>query len=134
MSQHQRSEWAVGWITFAATLLAIAGAFQIIAGISAILDDEIYTVAGDWVLKLDTTTWGWTHLAIGLTMLVSAWGVVAGNLAARTVGVVVAALSAIANFAALPYYPVWSLTVIAVDVMIIWALTAHGRDAATPPS
>lgn len=132
MSEQRPSSWAVGWITFAATMMAIAGSFQIIAGISAILDDEIYTVAGDWVLRLDTTVWGWTHLIIGLVLLVSAWGVVSGNVAARTVGVIVAALSAIANFAALPYYPIWGLTVIAVDVAVIWALTAHGRDAASP--
>ena len=51
-----------------------------------------------------------------------------GTSLARTVGVIIAGLSAIANFAFLPYYPVWAITVIAIDVTIIWALTAHGRD------
>ena len=135
MNQDQVSAWAVGWTLFAATMMGIAGVFQVIAGIAAIAQDEIYAVTPDWILSLDVTTWGWIHLVVGVVLLLSAFGVLRGNLAARTVGVVVAALSAIVNFAFIPYYPIWSLAVIAVDITIIWALTAHGRDfetASTP--
>ena len=134
MSQHQVSGWAVGWMMFAAMMMGIAGVFQVIAGIAAIAQDEIYAVTPDWTLSLDVTTWGWIHLVVGVVLLLSAFGVLSGNLAARTVGVVVAALSAIVNFAFIPYYPIWALTVIAVDVAVIWALTAHGRDLADASS
>ncbi|MBY5162283.1 DUF7144 family membrane protein [Salsipaludibacter albus] len=130
MSEHQVSGWAVGWTMFAAMMMGIAGVFQVIAGIAAIAQDEIYAVTPEWVLSLDVTTWGWIHLVVGVVLLLSAFGVMGGNLAARTVGVVVAALSAIANFAFIPYYPIWALVVIAIDVAVIWALTAHGRDLA----
>lgn len=130
MSQEQVSGWAVGWTVFAATMMAIAGTFQIIAGISAIAKDEIFAVTTNWILSFDVTTWGWIHLLVGVVLLLSAFGVLSGNVAARTVGVVVAALSAIVNFAFMPYYPLWSIAVIAVDIAVIWALTAHGRDLA----
>lgn len=134
MSQEQVSGWAVGWTVFAATMMAIAGTFQIIAGISAIAKDEIFAVTTNWILSFDVTTWGWIHLLVGVVLLLSAFGVLSGNVAARTVGVVVAALSAIVNFAFMPYYPLWSIAVIAVDIAVIWALTAHGRDLADTPA
>ena len=77
-----------------------------------------------------TSGWamGWTHLIVGAAFVASGIGIFSGNVLARTVGVIVAGLSAIANFAGLPYSPVWAIVAIAVDIAIIWALTAHGRD------
>ncbi|MEZ5171515.1 MAG: hypothetical protein R3A49_12330 [Acidimicrobiia bacterium] len=119
---------AVGWTFFAAIMLMVVGVFQVIAGIAAIAEDDLYVKGPDWVAQFDVTTWGWIHLIVGIVLVVSGFGILSGNLAARIVGVIVAALSAIANFAFLPWYPVWSIVIIAVDVAVIWALTAHGRD------
>jgi hypothetical protein len=124
----QPSGWAVGWATFAATIMIVAGIFQVIAGIAAVAEDELYVEARDWVFQFDTTTWGWIHIGIGALLVLVGIGIMTGNLAARIVGVVVASLSAIANFAFLPWYPVWGVIMIAVDIAVIWALTAHGRD------
>lgn len=124
----QPSGWAVGWAYFAGTIMMIAGVFQAIAGIAGIAKDEVLVVGHEWTFKFDVTTWGWIHLILGILLFLVGIGILYGNLAARIVGVVVAALSAIANFAFLPYNPVWAVIVIAVDVAIIWALTAHGRD------
>jgi hypothetical protein len=119
---------AVGWALFAAIMLMIAGMFQIIAGIAALIEDDFFVVTEKWVFELDVTTWGWIHIVLGILLLFVGAGILTGNVAARTVGVIIAGLSAIANFAYLPYYPVWAIIVIAIDIAIIWALTAHGRD------
>jgi hypothetical protein len=124
------SAWAVGYATFAGVILLMVGMFQAIAGLVGIVDDEFYVVGQNWVFEFDATTWGWIHLLIGIVLMLSGIGIFTGNVLARTVGVFVAALSAVANFAWLPYYPVWSIVVIALNVAVIWALTAHGRDIA----
>jgi hypothetical protein len=129
MSESEPSGWAVGYAFFASVMLMIAGVFQGIAGVAAIAEDDIYLKTPDWLLELDITAWGWIHLLVGVVLVLSGIGILSGNVAARTVGVVVAALSAVANFAFIPWYPIWSITIVALDVAIIWALTAHGRDA-----
>ena len=124
----QPSAAAVGWAMFAAIMLMIAGMFQIIAGIVAVAEDEFYVRLPNYTFEFDITTWGWIHMILGIVLIVAGAGILTGNLAARILGVIVAGLSMIANFAFLPYYPVWSIAVIAIDITIIWALTAHGRD------
>jgi hypothetical protein len=121
----------MGWATFAAIMLMLGGVWGVIVGIAGVAQDDFYLVSPDWALELSTTTWGWTHIIVGLILFLSGLGIFTGNVLARTVGVIVAALSAIANFAWMPYYPVWSIVAIAVDIAIIWALTAHGRDLAS---
>ena len=83
------------------------------------------------MFEFDITAWGWIQLILGVILIASGIGIFSGNVAARTVGVIMAGLAAIVNFAWLPYYPVWSIIVIAVCIAIIWALTAHGRDIAS---
>ncbi len=129
--QTQPSGWAMGWATFAAIMLMIGGVWGAIVGIAAIAEDEFFVVTPDWVLQFDATTWGWIHLIGGVILFLSGLGIFSGNVLARTVGVIIAGLGAIANFAWLPYYPVWAIVAIAVDIAIIWALTAHGRDLAS---
>jgi hypothetical protein len=128
VSQNEPSGWAIGWSLFAAVMLITVGCFQVIAGIAAIAEDDIYTQTPNYILELDVTTWGWVHLLVGAILILSGLGIMTGNVLARTVGVLVAAVSMVANFAFIPWYPIWSIAVIAVDVAVIWALTAHGRD------
>ena len=129
-SEHQPSGWAMGWASFAAIMLIVGGIWGVIVGIAGIAEDEFFVVTPNWVFQLDATTWGWTHLIVGVAFVASGFGIFSGNVLARTVGVIVAGLSAIVNFAWLPYYSVWAIVAIAVDIAIIWALTAHGRDLA----
>ena len=79
-------------------------------------------------LKLDFTTWGWVHLIVGVIILVAGLCVMAGQLWARIVGVIVASVSLLANVAFLAAYPFWPLTMIALDIVIIMALTVHGSE------
>ena len=130
------SEWAVGWSAFAGVMLIIIGVMDVIQGLVALIEDEFYVVAGgvgegvNWVFEFDVTAWGWIHLIVGIVLILSGVGIFSANVAARTVGVLVAGMAAIINFAWLPYYPIWSIIVIAICIAIIWALTAHGRDIA----
>jgi hypothetical protein len=125
------SSWAVGWAGFAGVMLIMIGVFDMIQGLVALFNDEFYVVTQEWIFEFDITAWGWIQLILGVILIASGIGIFSGNVAARTVGVIIAGLAAIANFAWLPYYPVWSIIVIAICISIIWALTAHGRDIAS---
>jgi hypothetical protein len=130
MSRTERSGAAVGFTIFAAVLMVMIGIFHAIAGFAGLLEDEFYISAPNYILEFDSTTWGWVHLIGGLVILFAGFGLFSGAVWARTVGVVLACISLIANFAFIPFYPVWSLVMIAVNVFVIWALTVHGRDIA----
>jgi hypothetical protein len=127
------SSWAVGWSAFAGIMLVMAGIFHAFAGIVALVDDTFYVVGRKWIFEFDVTSWGWIHLIGGIIVVIAGFGIFSGNVLARTVGVVVAALSAIVNFAWLPYSPAWSALMIGLAIAVIWALTVHGRDIAADP-
>ena len=103
MSQNEPSGWAIGWALFAAVMLITVGCFQVIAGIAAIAEDDVYVHAPNYVLELDVTTWGWIHLILGAILILSGLGIMSGNVLGRTVGVLVAAISMVANFAFIPW-------------------------------
>jgi len=119
---------AVGFTVFAAVMMIMIGAFQAIAGIVALVNDTFYVVGEEWVFQFDVTTWGWIHLALGILIGLAGAALFSGAVWARTVGVILAVLSAVLSFAWLPWYPIWAILVITADVFVIWALTAHGRD------
>jgi hypothetical protein len=122
---------AVGLILFAGIMMMMLGAFHAIAGVVALVQDTFYVAVPNYLLQLDVTTWGWIHLFAGIIAVLAGLGVIVGQTWARVVGIIIAVLSAIANFAFIPYYPVWSLLIIALDVFVIWALAAHGGELAT---
>ena len=130
MSENKRSGWAIGWSGFAGFLLILAGIMQGINGLAAIFNDEFYVRLPNYTFRLDITAWGWIHLIVGIVLIASGVGIFKGHVAGRVIGVIVAGLTVIANFMWLPYYPVWSVILIALGVAVIWALTAHGRDIA----
>jgi hypothetical protein len=132
MQNDSTTGWA-GWAMFAGFMMILIGSFEAIAGLVGIIDDEFYVLGVKYVFKFDATTWGWIHLIWGAVVLLAGLAVFKGSVWARTVGVVVAMFSAIANFAFLPYYPVWSLIIITVCVLVIWALIVHGRELAPAP-
>ena len=120
------SRWAMSGVLFAASMLILIGCFQVIAGLVAIFDDEFYVVARNYTFNLDTSAWGWLHLLLGLLLLVTAFGLFTLRSWASYTAIGLAILSAIANFFFIPYYPFWSILVIALDVWVIWALTRPG--------
>lgn len=125
-----RTGWR-GWITFTSVMLIIVGLFQGVEGLVAIVNDDYYLAAGDdLIVSLDHTAWGWVHLLLAVVIAGAGIGVLLGQLWARVVGILVAALSATANVAFLAAYPVGTTIIIAIDVVVIYALTVHGQEAA----
>jgi hypothetical protein len=133
-SDRQASGGAVGLIVFAAIMLMMAGTFQFLAGLVALFENEFYVTTRNYVFQLDATTWGWIHLLLGIVLGIAGWGLLSGRTWGRVVAITVAAISALANFLFLPYYPFWALTIITLDVLVIWAVATHGRDLKTASS
>jgi len=126
--EDERTGWA-GWVVFGGVMLMMVGAFQIIEGLVALFDDGFYLVArSGLVVDVDYNTWGWIHIIIGLVGVLVGVGLMAGNTAARIAGVVIAFLSALANLAFTSAYPVWSVLVIVLDIIVIYAIIVHGRE------
>ena len=120
--------WA-GWVVFGGVMLIMLGAFQIIEGLVALFDDGFYAVtSGGLVIDVDYNTWGWVHLVIGIVAVLTGVGLLAGNMVARVVGVGVALLSAVVNLLFISAYPIWSVTMIILDVIVIYAIIVHGRE------
>ena len=122
---------AVGLTVFAGVMMIMLGVFQAIQGVVALFNDTFYVAGQKWVFQFDITTWGWIHLIVGALIVVAGFFVFRGAVWARAVGIGIAAISAVLNFMWLPYYPVWAILIIALDVFVIWALAVHGRDIAT---
>jgi hypothetical protein len=113
----------------AAILMMMAGLFQFFQGISAVAKDDIYINAPNYVYKFDTTTWGWIHLIFGAIVAISGFFLLQGQAWARGVAIVLVGISAISQFFFLPYYPLWAMVIIALDIFIIWAIVkAPGGD------
>jgi hypothetical protein len=114
--------WAIGFTIFAAVMMLTMGVFQLLQGIVAVADDSFYVRAPNYTFEIDTTGWGWIHIIIGLIVALVGLAVLVGSVWGRMLGIVVVMLSMISNFLFIPYYPLWSLLIIAVDVAVIWAL------------
>ena len=119
----------VGGYVFAGVVMIMIGSFQAIAGLAGIFEDEFYTVTPNYIFEVDTTTWGWIHLILGLVVAFAGYALFAGKTWARVIGVTLAVLSAIVNFIFIPYYPFWAIMIISLDIWVIWALTRHVSSA-----
>jgi len=111
-----------------AILLFVVAVLGILQGISALVDDEFFVVGPQYTYEFDLTTWGWIHLILGIVGVLIAVGLFTGAAWARIAAIIIAALSIIANFLWLPYYPLWSILLIAIDVVVIWAITTWRSD------
>ena len=122
------SAWT-GWVAFGGVMLILLGLFHLVEGIVAVVHDNYYLVTSSGlVVSVDYTVWGWVHIGLGVVAVLAGIGVLAGNAVARVVAIVIAAVSAIVNLGFVAAYPVWSIVVIALDVIVIYAIVAHGRE------
>jgi hypothetical protein len=119
----------VGWIIFAAVFMIVIGAMNAIQGLAALFRDEAYwvTLQGD-IVTFDVTTWGWIHLIFGILLVLVGVMLMQGSTFARVIGIALVSLNMIAQFSWTTLYPFWGLIVIAIDVVIIYALVVHGRE------
>jgi hypothetical protein len=123
-----RSMW-VGWVYFGGAMMILLGTFNIIEGLVALFNDQYFVPTQQGLLVFDLTGWGWVHLIIGGLAIIVGVGVFTGATWARVSGVVLCGLNAIAQLTFLSAYPVWAVIVIAMDVLVIWALIVHGDEA-----
>ena len=120
---------AYGWIAFASLILVMLGSFHAIQGLVALFDDQKFLVADSGLaVSVDYTAWGWVHLIGGIIVVLAGAALFTGRMWARIVGVVAAMASAIVCIAFLSAYPIWSTIMIAMDILIIWAITVHGAE------
>ena len=119
-----------GWAWFAGGLLGLVGLFQILIGTVALAGVGYYTVpARSLVVDASYATWGWVHLVLGVVALVTGGGLVFGSTVARVAGVALAGLSAVVNLAFIAAAPFAATLIIALDVVVIYAITVHGGEA-----
>jgi hypothetical protein len=115
----------VGWLTFAGMMLGLAGIFNVLDGILALADSKVFTEHATYVFS-DLRPWGWIVLVLGALQLIASVAIFAGSEFARWFGIIVAGLNAIAQLSFIPAYPVWSIAIFAMDIMIIYALAVYG--------
>ncbi|NLU84686.1 hypothetical protein [Rhodococcus sp. HNM0569] len=114
--------FAAGTTVAAAVILGVAGVISVLQGIAAIAADELFVTGLEYTYAFDVTGWGWVHLIVGALVVVTAFALLTGATWARIAAVTLAGLSIIANFLWLPYYPLWAILVIALDIVVIWAI------------
>jgi hypothetical protein len=119
----ETSSAALTTAAFAGVMLIMVSVFQILQGIAATAAGTVYVTGAEYVFQLDVSTWGWIHIVVGALALATGIGVLATQTWAYVLGIILAAISCLTNFAFIPYYPIWSLVVIAFDVAVIWALS-----------
>jgi hypothetical protein len=120
-------EERAGWVTFAAVLLVIGGALNIIYGIAAISDSSFFVNDQKYILS-GLNTWGWVTLILGVIQLTAAFSLFGGGLYGRIIGIGAASLSAIAALLSIPAYPFWSLAIFALDIVIIHQIATRGTE------
>ena len=127
--QYPRASAWVGWIAFAGVCLALLGSFHVVQGLAAIVDGDYFPAVGRGpITDISLTTWGWLHLVGGGVLNAAGLCVFAGQTWARAVGVLTAVVSLVGSFSFLGAYPVLSLVMIALGIVVIMALTVHGSD------
>jgi hypothetical protein len=129
----RNNAWA-GWIGFAGLLMIVMGAIDFFEGLIAIIRGEYYFVAPSQIIVFDTTTWGWLTLLWGIVILLAGLGLIGGATWARWFSIVVVIVSIIHQLAFVgnAAYPLWALMVLALSIIILFALTARWGERETP--
>ncbi len=119
----------VGWVFFAGFIMILLGIFQGIYGLIALFNSNWFVVSSQGLLFLDLTMWGWVHLILGIVVFLAGFAVLYGQMWGRVIGIVIAVLSALAVLFSVNIHPIWSVIILVIDVLVIYALTVHGNEA-----
>lgn len=125
----ERTTGWTGWVAFGAIMMILLGVFHAVEGLVAVFNRSYYFVSQTGlVLSVDYTIWGWLEFGLGVLAVVIGAALLTGNIVARVGGVVLAGASAIVHLGFVAAYPIWSVLIIVVDVLVIYAITVHGRE------
>lgn len=119
----------IGWVWFAAAITLLAGLFNVMEGLVALFDRDYYVLGPAGLLVFTLTGWGWIHLIVGILAVLAGLALFTGAQWARVVAVVLAGFNALAQLAFLSAYPVWGVVILAIDVLVIWAVLVHGDES-----
>jgi hypothetical protein len=122
------SWWAFGFILFAGCMMLMMACFDFFQGLAAVIKGDFYVVVPNYAFNVDTTAWGWIHMLLGIVVAAAGVFLFFGKMWARIIAIIVALVSAVVNFLSIPYYPIWSILIVVLDVLVIWAIAAHGRE------
>lgn len=128
-----RLAWATAGAVFGGCVMLMTGLFQAFQGIAAIAEDGVFVRSPDYIYAVDTAVWGWAHLVVGALVALVGMFVLSGRGWAYGVGIGLAVLSAVGQFFFLPFYPWWSILIIALDVFVIWSLAVVLAEVNTEP-
>ncbi len=120
-----------GFAIFAGVMMVIMGLFEAFQGLAAIINDSFFLVGPNYTYNIDVSDWGWVHLILGVVVMFAGMAVFSGKTWARVIGIILAILSAVANFLWIPYYPFWSILIIGIDLAIVWGLANFTEDEAS---
>jgi hypothetical protein len=124
----RQSGWA-GWLVFAGVMLAVVGVFQVLEGVTALVNDDVFVVRSDsLVVSVDYTAWGWVHLLLGVVAVVAGGLLLRGNMVGRILAGAIAAWNMLLHFAFLPAQPLWGVVAIALNALVLYAITVHGAE------
>lgn len=128
-SRNQVTGWA-GWVIFAGIMLLFSGVLQMIMGLTALVNDTFFVTnsATNTLVVFDISTWGWIHLFIGLFIICAGVALFSGSGWARAIAVVLVSLNFLAQFTFMGVYPIWSIIMMILDLIVIYALTVHGGE------
>ena len=118
----------VGWVFFAASLLVLIGAMQLVQGLGALFNPDFFIATENNVFVFNLTTWGWIHVLLGVVALAAGIGTMAGAGWARIVAVVITVLVMLGSIAYITTFPLWATFVLVVGGFVIYALTVHGAE------
>jgi hypothetical protein len=124
-TEEARASRATGLTTFAGVVMVVAGAWHILEGVPAIVHDRVYVSAHTGIYAFDLSAWGWIHLVLGLIIVTVGVAVLRGKSWSAAMGIILAGLSLLGSFLFVPWYPFWSLLIMALDATVIYALARY---------
>lgn len=123
-------EFWTEWVGFGGLMMVIIGILNVIQGLIAVVRDDYYVLTAEQIIVFDLTTWGWIMLLWGIVVALAGWALAMGAGWARWFTIVVGSLNVILQlgFVGSGQYPLWALTVLALNVLVLYAVTVRWRD------
>lgn len=128
VDERDSSAFSFGVILFAGCMMLLMAMFQFFEGLAAVIKGSFYVVVPNYAFNVDVTTWGWIQMLLSIVVAAAGVFLFVGKLWARIIAIIVALVSAVENFLSIPYQPIWSILMVVLSLLVIWAVAFHGRE------